>query len=161
MELFPGAQHSLPSATPCREKLWQSHASTKAHPRQAWPQILGSRQVNQGERSPAPQNLHPVQGTESQTAENISIRTGPGLLLATNPVNWTNSVQRRGTTFSGARLIWILAFYPGKMVCASEGGCSFPLTTTGITTMSSSDLSTMHKSSTRPHNSMGCAHDGH
>lgn len=150
-ELFPEAQHSLPSATACREKLWKSHASIKTHPEEAWPQILGSRQVNQGERSPAP-----VQGTEGWTEENISIRIGLGLLLATNSVNRTNSVQSRGTSFSGAHLIWVLAFYPRKMACASEGGHSF-LLTTGIATTSSADLSTMHKSSVRPHNSMGCA----
>lgn len=131
--------------------------ASKSTQGEAWPQILGSRQVNQEERSPAPQYLYPVQGIESQTEENISIRIGLGLLLTTNPVKWTNSAQSRGTSFSGARFIWVLAFYLGKMVCASGEGSSLPLTTTGIATTSSADLSTLHKSSARPHNSMDCA----
>lgn len=79
--------------------------ASKSTQGEAWPQILGSRQVNQEERSPAPQYLYLVQGIESQTEENISIWIGLGLLLTTNPVNWTNSAQSRGTSFSGARFI--------------------------------------------------------
>jgi len=49
------------------------------------------------------------------------------------------------------------AFYLAKMACASRGGCSFPLTTAGISTSSPGQMSTLHKPSVRPQNSVGFA----
>lgn len=46
-----------------------------------WPQLLGSRQLNQGESSLTPQDLRPVLGNESQNEENISVEIALGSCL--------------------------------------------------------------------------------
>ena len=61
----------------------------------AWPQLLGTRQLNQGKSSPAPQDLHPVLGNESQTKENISIEIALGLCLTWPPTQSTRLIQLR------------------------------------------------------------------
>lgn len=55
-----------------------------------WPQLLGSRQLNQGESSPTPQQLHPL--LESQTAECISVKIALGLCVTWPPTQSTKLV---------------------------------------------------------------------
>lgn len=71
------------------------HASTEIHPGGARPQLLGSRQLNQGESSPAPQDLHPLLGSESQTEEDISIRIVLGLRFTRPPTQSSRLILLR------------------------------------------------------------------
>ena len=84
---FPQPQHAEETSSLTLARC--SMPAPKSTQGRRWPQLLGCRQLNQGESSLTPQDLHPLLGNESQTEKNISVKIALGLCLTWPPTQST------------------------------------------------------------------------